>query len=178
MLRNISIALFLILATPFITALFVHNSYDVEREIVINQPKDRVFQYVKYLKNQNEFSKWANIDPNMTKTYRGIDGTIGFVSAWDSTHEEVGTGEQEIKAIEEGKRIDFELRFIKPFEATEPAYMITESVDNNTTKVKWGFSGHMDYPMNLMFLFIDFEKTIGDDLQEGLDNLKVIQERQ
>lgn len=177
MLRNISIVLFLILASPFIAALFVHNSYDVEREVVINQPKDKVFQYVKYLKNQNEFSKWANIDPNMTKTYQGIDGTVGFVSAWESTNEEVGTGEQEIKAIEEGKRIDFELRFIKPFEATEPAYMITESVDNNTTKVKWGFSGHMDYPMNLMFLFMDFEQIIGDDLQTGLDNLKVIQEK-
>jgi len=177
MLKKISIALFLILASPFIIAIFVHKSYDVEREVVINQPKDKVFQYVKYLKNQNEFSKWANIDPNMTKTYQGIDGTVGFVSAWDSTNEEVGTGEQEIKAIDEGKRIDFELRFIKPFEATEPAYMITESIDNNTTKVKWGFSGHMDYPMNLMFLFMDFEQIIGDDLQTGLNNLKVIQEK-
>jgi hypothetical protein len=55
--------------------------------------------------------------------------------------------------------------------------MITESIDNNTTKVKWGFSGHMDYPMNLMFLFMDFEQIIGDDLQTGLDNLKVIQEK-
>jgi len=31
--------------------------------------------------------------------------------------------------------------------------------------------------MNLMFLFIDFEKTIGDDLQTGLDKLKVLQEQ-
>ncbi len=35
----------------------------------------------------------------------------------------------------------------------------------------------MDYPMNLMFLFMDFEKIIGGNLQTGLDNLKVIQEQ-
>jgi len=177
MLKKISIFIFLLLASPFIIALFIHNSYDVEREVVINQPKDIVFQYIKYLKNQNEFSKWANIDPDMTKTYTGVDGSVGFVSGWDSNNEEVGTGEQEIIAIDEGKRIDFELRFFKPFEATEPAYMITENMEGNKTKVKWGFSGHMDYPMNLMFLFMDFEKIIGDDLQTGLDNLKVIQEK-
>ncbi|WP_281558029.1 SRPBCC family protein [Thalassomonas sp. RHCl1] len=176
MLKKIALVIVTIIAIPLVMAIFVKTSYDVEREVVINKPKDQVFNYIRFLKNQNEFSKWANIDPNMTKSYRGIDGEVGFVSAWDSQHEEVGTGEQEIVAIQDGHRIDFELRFLKPFEATEPAYMITEDVSGNQTKVKWGFSGHMDYPMNLMFLFMDFEKIIGDDLQTGLDNLKEIQE--
>jgi len=178
MLKKIALVIVAIIAIPLIMAIFVKTSYDVEREVVINKPKEQVFNYIRFLKNQNEFSKWANIDPNMTKTYRGIDGEVGFVSAWDSQHEEVGTGEQEIVAIEDGYRIDYELRFLKPFQATEPAYMITEDISDNQTKVKWGFSGHMDYPMNLMFLFMDFEKIIGDDLQTGLDNLKEIQERQ
>ncbi|WDE02615.1 SRPBCC family protein [Thalassomonas actiniarum] len=178
MLKKIALVIVTIIAIPLVMAIFVKTSYDVEREVVINKPKDQVFNYIRFLKNQNEFSKWANIDPNMTKSYRGIDGEVGFVSAWDSQHEEVGTGEQEIVAIQDGHRIDFELRFLKPFEATEPAYMITEDVSGNQTKVKWGFSGHMDYPMNLMFLFMDFEKIIGDDLQTGLDNLKEIQESQ
>lgn len=119
-----------------VSALFVHKSYDVEREIVINKPKSEVFGYIKLLRNQNYYSKWAQVDPNMTKTYRGTDGVVGFVSAWDSTNEEVGTGEQEIIAIKEGERIDFELRFIKPFKATEPAYMLTESLSATQTKFK------------------------------------------
>lgn len=176
MLKKLFIALLVIVAIPLIAAIFVHKSYHVEREVVIDKPKDEIFNYVKYLKNQNKFSKWANIDPKMNSSFSGVDGEVGFVSAWQSEHEQVGHGEQEIIAIDEGKRIDFELRFLKPFEATEPAYMITEEVSATQTKVKWGFSGHMDYPMNLMFLFVDFEKTIGDDLQMGLDNLKKIQE--
>ncbi len=177
MIKKLSMFIVIIIAIPLVAALFVHKSYHVEREILIEKPKDEIFNYVKYLKNQNKFSKWANIDPNMISTFRGTDGEVGFVSAWESQHEQVGTGEQEIIAIDEGKRIDFELRFFKPFEATDPAYMIIEEVSPTQTKVKWGFSGHMDYPTNLLFLLMDFEKTIGDDLQMGLDNLKQLQEQ-
>jgi hypothetical protein len=84
----------------------------------------------------------------------------------------VGTGEQEIKKITEGDRIDYELRFIKPFESTEAAYMITEMVSDNQTRVRWGFSGHMAYPMNLMMLFMNFEEMIGGDFETGLVRLK------
>jgi len=177
MLKKFAIIVCVIIAIPFVIALFVADSYHVEREVTIKQPKDKVFNYVKLLKNQNNFSKWAMMDPNMTKTYSGTDGQVGFISAWDSQNPDVGTGEQEIIAIEEGKRIDFELRFLKPFEATEPAYMVTETISANETKVKWGFSGHMKYPMNIMLLVMDFEQMIGDDLQTGLNNLKALQEK-
>lgn len=172
MLKKILIIVLVIIAIPLVVALFLPKDYSVEREIIINKPKQEVFEYVKYLKNQDNYSKWASMDPNMKKTYRGADGTVGFVSAWESEKDDVGSGEQEIIKIEEGERIDFELRFIEPFESTSPAFMTTESVAENQTKVKWGFSGHMNYPMNIMMLFMDFEKMIGDDLESGLSNLK------
>jgi len=170
--KKILIGLSVLIAIPLIVALFVAKDYAVEREITINKPKQEVFDYIKLLKNQDIYSKWATMDPNIKKTYRGTDGRIGFVSAWESDIEDVGAGEQEIKKITEGERIDFELRFIKPFESIEPAFMTTESVDANQTKVKWGFSGHMNYPMNIMMLFVDFKKMIGADLDTGLKNLK------
>ena len=176
-LKKILIVIAIIIAIPLIIALFVEKDYAVELEITINKSKQEVFDYVKFLKNQDNFSKWSTMDPKMKKTYQGTDGTVGFVSAWESNDENVGVGEQEIKKIAEGERIDFELRFIKPFEATEPAFMSTESVTENQTKVKWGFSGHMNYPMNIMMLFMDFEKMIGDDLQTGLSNLKTVFEK-
>ena len=176
-IKKILIALAIIVAIPLIVALFVKKDYAVEREITINKPKTEVFDYIKYLKNQDQYSKWASMDPAMIKTYRGTDGTVGFVAAWESKVDDVGVGEQEIKKIIEGERIDFELRFFKPFEATEPAFMTTEAISENQTKVKWGFSGHMNYPMNIMMLFMDFEKMIGDDLQTGLDKLKTLLEK-
>jgi hypothetical protein len=172
-LKKIVIVIAILIAIPLVIALFVKKDYTVEREITINKPKTEVFDYIKYLKNQDHYSKWATMDPAMIKTYRGTDGTVGFVAAWESKKDDVGTGEQEIKKITEGEKIDFELRFIKPFESTSLAYMSTEAVSDNQTKVKWSFNGHMKYPMNFMMLFMDFDKMIGDDLQTGLNNLKI-----
>lgn len=92
-LKRILIAVAVLLALPLLVALFVEKDYLVEREIVVNKPKEEVFNYIKYLKNQDSYSKWASIDLGMKKTYSGTDGTVGFVSGWDSTNDEVGKGE-------------------------------------------------------------------------------------
>lgn len=175
-LKRILLILAILIALPLIVALFVNKNYAVEKEVTINKPKQEVFDYVKLLKNQDNFSKWASMDPGMKKTYTGTDGTVGFVSRWESENPDVGTGEQEIKNITEGERVDYELRFIKPFESTENAYMTTENVNDSTTLLKWGFDGKMNYPMNLMLLFMDFEKMIGGDFETGLNKLKTILE--
>lgn len=176
-LKKVLIGIGVIIAIPLIVALFIPKEYAVEREIIINKPKAEVFDYIKYLKNQDNFSKWATMDPAMKKSYRGTDGTVGFVSAWESQDDEVGTGEQEIVKITEGDRIDYELRFMEPFEAQEPAFMTTESVSPTSTRVRWGFSGEMPYPLNIMMLFYDMEEMIGADLNYGLQRLKEELER-
>ncbi|WP_133407170.1 SRPBCC family protein [Parashewanella tropica] len=172
MLKKISIGILIVIAIPFIAALFIKTHYEVERSVVINKPVSKVFSYVKLLQNQNNYATWGMLDPNIKRSYSGVDGTVGFVSKWESDNPDVGVGEQEITSITPNKRIEFELRFIKPFVATSPAYMTTSQSGDNSTKVSWGFKGHLDYPMNIMFLFIDFETQIGNDLQQGLNNLK------
>jgi uncharacterized protein YndB with AHSA1/START domain len=176
MVKKILLVLLIIIAAPFIIALFVTDSYHVERQVVIKRPIEQVFSYIKLLKNQDNYSSWGQMDPNMNKAYRGEDGNVGFVSAWRSDNPEVGVGEQEIIKIVENERIDYELRFIQPFQSTSPAFMSTETVPSGT-QVTWGFDGEMKYPMNLMLLMMDFEQVIGEDLQVGLDNLKEILEQ-
>ncbi len=167
----------ILIAIPLITALFIKKEYKVDREIIIHKPKEVVYDYAKFLKNQDNYSVWMKIDPNVKKEYRGTDASVGFVSAWSSDNKDLGKGEQEILGIKDGERIDYELRFIEPFESTEKAYMSFESLDSAKVKVKWGFNGKMDYPMNLMMLFMDFETMIGKDLQDGLYELKSIMEK-
>lgn len=174
--KKVLIVLGIIIAIPLIAALFVKSDYAVAESVVIDKPKAEVFDYIKHPKNQDNYSKWGTMDPDMIKTYRGTDGTVGFVSAWESDDDSVGVGEQEILNIVEGERIDFELRFIKPFESTQEAYMTTEAVGENQTKVTWGFDGSMAYPSNLMLLFMDFEELIADDFQTGLQKLKTLLE--
>ncbi|GIU23172.1 SRPBCC family protein [Shewanella sp. MBTL60-007] len=178
MFKKFLLLILVIIALPFIVALFVDRGYSVTTEIIIDKPVAEVFDYVRYLKNQDNYSVWAQMDPDMQKSYRGIDGMTGFTASWSSGKDEVGVGEQEIVRIDEGKRIDYELRFYKPFESTDFAYIETEAISARQTRVTWGFGGHLDYPMNLMILFIDFEGMIAKDLNQGLVQLKAIVEAQ
>ncbi|OMQ07970.1 SRPBCC family protein [[Flexibacter] sp. ATCC 35103] len=171
-IKKILIILILIFAIVLIGAYFMPKNYLVEREITINKPVDSVFNYVKYLKNQNDFSVWANLDPKMKSIYKGTDGTVGSIAAWESDVKEVGVGEQEITKITENKRIDFALRFKKPMEDTAVGFMSTEAVAGNQTKVKWGINGVIPYPMNIMLPMMKMDQMIGNDLQKGLENLK------
>jgi hypothetical protein len=176
-LKGILITLGILIAIPLIVALFVKKDYAIERTITINKPKLLVFDYIKFLKNQDNYSKWAMTDPNMKKAYTGTDGTVGFISAWESTDKNVGKGEQEIVKIVEGERMDVKLRFKVPFEAQDDAYFITEALSENQTKVRWGFKGAFPYPFNFMSLFFDMDKEVGKDLEVGLNNLKKVLEK-
>ncbi|MEO8647560.1 MAG: SRPBCC family protein, partial [Acidobacteriota bacterium] len=131
-----------------------------------------VFQYLKHLKNQNSWGPWYKKDPTMVHEFRGTDGSPGFVSSWNSTNDEVGEGEQEIKKITEGERIDTELRFKRPFESKSDAYLITEAAGDRQTHVRWGFTGDMPRPLNLMALVYDLDKEVGKDFESGLSTLK------
>ena len=48
---------FVVLLALFV-ALFLPSNFQVERSAMINQPCDTVFNYVKYLKNQEIYSVW------------------------------------------------------------------------------------------------------------------------
>src|ERR1700757_4744620 len=95
-LKRILIVIAVLIAIPLIVALFTKKDYAIEREVVINKPKQDVFNYIKMLKNQPNYSKWAMDDPNAKMTFTGTDGTVGFISAWESN--KVGKGEQQITA--------------------------------------------------------------------------------
>ena len=165
-----------IIAALLIAGLFIPKGMKATREIIINKPNAEVFNYIKQLKNQDNYSKWGSMDPNMKKEYRGTDATVGFVSAWEG-NKKVGTGEQEITGIEEGRKLSTELRFIKPFKSVAQSTMTTEALSDNSTKVSWGFEGQMNYPMNIMKLFMNMEKSIGNDFGTGLSNLKSLLEK-
>lgn len=177
-IKYILLIVVLFVVAVLLVAAFIPSEFGVERKVSIDMSKGEVFEYVKLLKNQDNFSVWAKIDPNMKKEFKGVDGTVGFISAWKSKHPDVGSGEQEITGMNNGNRIDYQLRFLEPFESTSSAYMIFNSIDSTKTGVLWGFEGEMPYPMNLMLLFVDMERELGGNLQDGLDNLKGILEKE
>ena len=174
--KKILIFLAVLVGLILIIALFVKKDFASEKEVVINKPKQDVFNYIKHLKNQNDYGVWAKKDPNIKQTFSGTDATEGFTSSWEG-NSDVGKGSQTINKITEGQRIDLDLHFIDPMDSHCPAWLTTEEVSPTQTKVKWGMSGKMTYPFNIMGLFMNMDDMIGKDLQTGLDNMKVILEK-
>ena len=138
----------------------------VERSVVSKISPEAAFESLRSLKNFDQWGPWADRDPNQDRGYRGTDGEIGSV-AWWKGNKEVGEGEQEVKKLEPNTYIETELRFLKPFKAINKSYWRISN-DPEGCKVVWGFEAKFRMPMNILFLFVSMESSIGRDFERGL----------
>jgi hypothetical protein len=175
---NIMITILLILAgivaLLLLMALFMKKDHYVSRDIIINAPRQKVFDYIKLLKNQDEFNKHAMTAPDRKREFKGTDGTVGYVYAW-SGDKNAGVGEKEIMNIIEGKRIETEIRFVKPMTATASIIMETESLPGDQTRLSWSNAGTLNYPVNLFIPMM--QKSVAKDMDSSLSTLKNILEQ-
>lgn len=168
----------LFLREPRLHVLLPIRSKDFSyvREITINRPHHEVFAYLKPLKNFRSWNPFLKADPQTRLEFQGTDGQPGFVASWEGNGQ-VGAGEQEITRILDGRRIDFELRFKKPFRATNQGYWAAEALPGDQTRVSWCMSGKTPFPMSLFGLFMNCEKMIGSQFEAGLSELKALLEK-
>ena len=162
-----------------IAALFVKQEFKVEKEIVINKPKQVVFDYIKSLENQNSYSIWLIGDSNLQQDLHGIDGTTGFALEWKYVkgNQQQVVFKEKIKNITKGQRIEYELHLWKTLQTDFNSYMITDSVTDSTTRVRWGATRRISYPFNLQRLSMSMEDSIGNYLDKSLFNLKDVLEK-
>lgn len=164
-----------LIALILLVAAIMPKTLTISTEVIIEKPSTDVFNFVKLIKNQEQYSVWVMADPDIKITYTGTDGTVGFISSWTSENKNVGVGAQEIKAIKEGERYDVELRFEKPFKATNQAYTTTTPIGDNRTKVTTVFMGSNPFPMNLMIPMV--KGMLLKDMNKNFVNLKAILEK-
>ena len=74
-LKTIGIVILALIAIPLIVAIFVPKSYTVSVAETINVPKQQVYDYVRILDNQKEYSLWVLEDPKLRPVITGTDGT-------------------------------------------------------------------------------------------------------
>jgi len=163
-----------IIALLLIMALFMKKEHYAKRDIIINAPQQKVFDYIKLLKNQDTFNEGAMAGSDRKKEFKGTDGTVGYIYAW-SGDKDAGEGEKEIKKIIEGKRIEMEIRFVKPFSAVGYIIMDTDAISDSQTKVSWSNAGTLKYPLNMMISMV--EKSVAKGMDKSLSTLKNILEK-
>jgi hypothetical protein len=164
---------FAILIVVFMTlALCARNDFTVQRTIIINKPRQDVFEFIRFLENHRAFSKWTTKESNKVKPGTGADGHPGFVLGWDNFKERAGTGELEIKNITAGSGINIEHRYKKPFKGLANSYMTVGDSSCNQTELKWVYAGVSAYPINLITSILNMDIIVGRDLEICLTKLK------
>ncbi|MCB1141510.1 MAG: SRPBCC family protein [Leptospiraceae bacterium] len=167
---------FLVLFFVLITlGIVFKKDFHIEKEIIINKNHEDTFQFLKYLKNHDRFTVWGQKDPEKKISEIGEDGKVGYIYKWESELPDLGKGEQEIIAIEEGVKISYEHRFKVPREATYHSFLVTVP-EAESTRVIWNFGGNLSFPLNLILIFLNYEETLGEDFQASLKNLKELLE--
>jgi len=174
------------LITGFLCLLFIlflivaalgKSEWQIAEEIKIQRPSQDVYDYIRFLKNSDDYNKWVMTDPGMQKTFTGTDGTIGFIYSWESKISNVGKGDMEIIHLLEGSKVDYQIRFKKPFEATSYASLILTRVSDRLTNVCWTFKSRNTFMMKVLHLALNLKKGLKKDLQISLQNLKGILEQ-
>ncbi|MCB9806462.1 SRPBCC family protein [Candidatus Peribacteria bacterium] len=176
MLKKLFLSLVVLIGLVLIVTYFLPRDFRLSKSVIINAPRENIYNFIRYLENQDQYSVWVMRDPNVQMTYTGKDGTVGAISAWVSDDKNVGIGEQEIKALIPNEKMTVEIRFKKPMEGVNYADTILESVGENQTKVTNTFYGSNPYPFNIMCQFMDM--LVGGDMQQNMDNLKKIFEQE
>ncbi len=147
----------------------------IERSVVIKAPVEEVYALVSDLNEVDRWSPWAEQDPEMTSVI--TDSGVGQKQIW--TSQKMGSGSQEIAALDPFSRVDYRLDFGKMGVA---AAAMTLAPVADGAEVVWSFDSNMRNGVPLyiqplstyMGLFID--DMLGKDYEKGLANLKALAE--
>ncbi|NIW78673.1 MAG: hypothetical protein GWN16_04075 [Calditrichae bacterium] len=176
-LKIFGIIVLIVVALIVIFGLIAPNKYDVERTVMIDAPKELVFEHVKYWRNWTDWSPWAENDPTMQASLRGEDGKQGSKYVWTGDPDKTGKGEMTNTGIKEYEEISYHLHFIEPWESESDGYVRVADAQGGT-RVAWGFQGETPFPWNIFMLFMSMEDMVAKDFDRGLKLLKNICEEE
>ncbi len=171
--------LFFYVVIGFITFIaFLHawsrKDFDLSRTIIINRPKAEVYAFIRQLQKQALWMPWFANDPGLVVKYKGEDGKIGAASYWKGNNKIEGI--QKITKVHEGKILETQLLFLRPYKSLSVNYMAVKELESERTKLVWGVKGVHRFPASVFMLFYGMERAIGKDFDDGLQNLKNILE--
>lgn len=153
--------------------VFLPTTAHVERTIRTTASPATVFTIVDGFQRFNEWSPWAGLDPKTEYRYSGPAAGVGARMEWHSDKPEVGSGSQEIIAVEPGRSVTMRLEFAGQSEAKST---MTIEPDAGGSLVRWSFDTSFAGSFLMRYFGLLFDSMIGADYEKGLAGLKAIAE--
>jgi len=172
--RFVGILLLMIIVAVLVLGLIEAKNITVQRSMVINAPKDAVYDQIVKYSNWTHWSPWYMIDTTTKMTYTGVDGQPGNGYHWESN--KIGEGEMTNTGVKDNE-IDYKLVMMKPVFATlmgkdASGSFKFEDAGNGKTKVTWYYTQQVAYPRNALLAMVDMNKMLGNNFDDGLKNIQ------
>src|SRR5262245_2534644 len=151
------------------------DTFRIARSTSIKAPAEKIFPLINDLRAQATWSPFEK-DPNMKRTHSGAQQGTGAVYEWDGNRE-VGAGRIAITDSQPSSRVILSLDMIKPFAAHNTVEFTLEP-NGDSTGVTWSMHGEQPFLAKVMSVFIDCEKMVAPQFEEGLAKLKALAETQ
>lgn len=147
------------------------SEYEFERTTTIDAPPSDVFEHIDDLRRWDDWSPWADDDPDWQASYEGPERGEGAIFEWEGD-DDTGSGRMIIVESRPDEYVELKLEFFEPFESQNTtAFTLDEGEDESTTKVTWKMAGEHTFIGKAVSLFVDIEDLVGQDYDSGLENL-------
>ena len=145
----------------------------VSRSIEIAAPPDKVFAIVGDLRRFDEFSPWADRDPDIAYSFEGTESGLGQIMRWSSDNPDVGSGSQRIIEYDPPNYAELALDFGTMGRAIASWDLVPSETGTTAT---WGFRSDLKGIPEKWFGLM-FDRWIGPDYEKGLAKLKSVAEQ-
>ncbi|WP_424362560.1 SRPBCC family protein [Methylocystis parvus] len=151
------------------------NTFRIARSAVFDAPPERIYPEINDFHNWEKWSPWARLDPDQKTTYDGSPLGAGAILEW-SGNNKVGAGKMKIKESSQNERVRIKIQFFKPMQAINDVQFDLKPISETKTEVRWTMSGHNEFVAKAMHAFMNVDKMVGGQFEQGLANLKAIVE--
>ena len=170
MLKIILIALPLVFAVLGTIVALQSSEFRVVRSAILSAPAQALFALVNDFHRWEAWSPWEKLDPALERSYDGAPAGVGTVYSWVGNNQ-VGEGRMTILESHPNDLIRIKLEFLKPFAATHTADF-TFKPEGDRTRVTWNMFGEKNFLSKAIGLFMNMDKMIGDNFEQGLAQLE------
>ena len=169
MIIKILIALVVLVAAFLVFVALRPADFRAERSATLAAPAAALFAQVN---DHHKFAAWnpfLKLDPNVKNTYSGPDTGVGAVCSWDG-NKDIGAGSATITESKPNELVRMRMDLRRPMEGVATVEF-TFKPQGDQTVVTCAMYGKNNFMGKLVSLFIDCDKMVGPQFEQGLADL-------
>ncbi len=179
MFKKFLYSIVIIIVIFSVVGLFLPRNIHIERSITIERPDSMIFAMLNGYASFDSWSPWIERDPSVNYLISGPTNGVGARLTWSGDPRLTGSGQQEIIESTAPSLIRMRFQFENQGEAIM-YYALSEQ--DGATRVTWGFDTDVTKGQKLFssimarYFGLFFDRWLGSDYEQGLENLKHLAE--